>query len=376
MTSSLTDNGDLASQSSGTSAESASATQAPTLAPSASSTPSASAAPKKPKAPYIVPTELERPIQAQGGKIVWRYLIPITIIHLLAMLAFVPYFFSWTGLILGFIGITFFGSLGINLCYHRLLSHRSFKCKPWVEKTLVMIALCCMEDSPGRWVATHRMHHKESDTQPDPHSPLVSFFWSHIGWIVIQNRGLQNIMVYEKYARDILRQPFYFKLERNLTPIIVYVAHMLAFFAIPGGIAWAVTGSMWAGLQLGLSVVVWAVLLRTVIVWHITWSVNSLTHLFGYRSHETQDDSRNNWFVALVSNGEGWHNNHHASPSCASNWRRWWEFDLVYGFVLILEKLGLAWDVVHARPARVKAVGAGAEAVDAAALQDENEYPR
>ena len=122
------------------------------------------------------PARLPRPATTLGGKIVWRYAIPITTIHLLALTALIPWTFSWTGVILFVLGIYFYGSVGINLCYHRLLAHRSFKCKPWVERFLVLTALCCMEDAPGRWVATHRLHHKESDTQPDPHSPLVSFF--------------------------------------------------------------------------------------------------------------------------------------------------------------------------------------------------------
>jgi len=285
------------------------------------------------------------------GKIVWRYAVPITVIHVLALLVFVPWLFSWTGIILVIIGLYFYGSFGVNMGYHRLLAHRAFKCPTWVERSLVFIALCCMEDTPGRWVATHRMHHKLSDEVEDPHSPLVNFFWSHMGWLFVENRGLHNISTYERYARDILRQPFYLALERRLLPIWIYAAHAAIYFLA----GYAVGAWLWgaaAGLQFGLSLFVWGVLLRTVLVWHITWSVNSLSHLFGYRSYATREQSRNNWLVAMIAAGEGWHNNHHDEPTAASNWHRWWEIDLSYATIKTLEKLGLAHDVIPPRRVR------------------------
>jgi stearoyl-CoA desaturase (delta-9 desaturase) len=109
------------------------------------------------------------------------------------------------------------------------------------------------------------------------------------------------------------------------------------------------TWSPWGGLQLGLSWLVWGVFVRTVVVWHITWSVNSITHLWGYRSFDTPDDSRNNWLVGLLSNGEGWHNNHHAEPRCAAHGQRWWELDVSYWTIRVLERIGLASDVVKPR---------------------------
>jgi fatty-acid desaturase len=113
------------------------------------------------------------------------------------------------------------------------------------------------------------------------------------------------------------------------------------------------------GLQLGASWLVWGVYVRTVLVWHITWSVNSLTHLFGYRTYATDEDSRNNWLVAVLANGEGWHNNHHHDPASASVQHKWWEFDATYCMILVLEKLGLATDVIKPRHLR-KAVAAEA----------------
>ncbi|TWT88349.1 Fatty acid desaturase [Pseudobythopirellula maris] len=301
--------------------------------------------------PATSPAALARPAAA-SHQIAWRYAVPIVAIHALALLAFVPWLFSWTGLVLCLAGAYVYGGLGINIGYHRLLTHRSFRCPLWLERTCVVTAICCLEDAPASWVAAHRLHHRDSDEQPDPHSPLVSFFWSHIGWLLVKNPAVHSLGVYDRYARDVLRDPFYMWLQRGMNAMWVYAIHLLAHFLIGLGLGYLVAGTAMGGLQLGASLVVWAVLLRTVLVWHITWSVNSLTHLFGYRTYDTDENSRNNWFVALVSSGEGWHNNHHADQSSASNWRRWWEIDLIWLVILLWERLGLAWDVVRPRHQR------------------------
>ncbi len=329
------------------------------------------------RAPAAAAKSLRPPSMGQSqrtGRIVWDYLISIVVVHLLASLALLPWLFSWTGVVLLVAGTYFFGCVGINLCYHRLLAHRSFSCPFWLEKFFVIVALCCFQDAPARWVAAHRIHHNHADDEPDPHSPLVSFLWSHVGWMLVDNHGLNKISNYERYVRDMLRQPFYLTLERGFVPIGVYLAHAVLFFAVAFGVGcWIgpseaslaadADASRWmAGLQLGLSVLVWGVFLRTVVVWHITWSVNSLTHMFGYRNYDTDEESRNNWFVAILTSGEGWHNNHHADPAAASNRRRWWEFDLIYGVIRGLELLGLAKNVVRPRQQRSKVSAADAPA--------------
>ena len=298
----------------------------------------------------------------RAARILWNYAIVITAVHALALLALVPSLFSWTGLTLLIVGIYFYGGLGINMCYHRLLAHRSFSCPVWFERVLVLIALCCMQDAPARWVAAHRIHHNHADDEPDPHSPLVSFLWSHVGWMLVDRHGLNRISNYERYVRDLLRQPFYLQLERRLVPIAIYLGHALLYFLIGFAIAFwtwsapAVSGAaptrFDAAIQFGLSLLVWGVFVRTVIVWHITWSVNSLTHMFGYRNYDTGEESRNNWFVAVISSGEGWHNNHHADPASACNRRKWWELDLIYAMIRLLEMVGLAKNVVRPRHQR------------------------
>jgi stearoyl-CoA desaturase (delta-9 desaturase) len=136
------------------------------------------------------------------------------------------------------------------------------------------------------------------------------------------------------------------RLEKRLLWVWTYLAHALVFFLAGLGIGWWLTGEYLGGVQFGLSLLVWGVLVRTVAVWHITWSVNSITHLWDYRNYETGENSRNNWFVALISNGEGWHNNHHADQRSAAHGHRWWEFDVTYLTIRLLKRCHLAWDVV------------------------------
>jgi fatty-acid desaturase len=276
------------------------------------------------------------------GKIYWLYAIPIAGLHLVALLAFMPYFFSWTGLWVMLAGVFVFGQ-SITLCYHRLLAHKSAKVPKWFEHAMVVLALCSVEDTPGRWVATHRYHHVHSDEQNDPHSPLVAFLWAHVGWLLVYNPSTHNITTYQKYARDVLEDPFYLKLEKSSAWVWNYLVQAALYFAV---------GACFS-LEMGWSQLIWGVVVRTVIVWHITWSVNSLTHMFGYSSYGTDDHSPNNWFVALLTSGEGWHNNHHHDPASASNQHRWWEIDVTYYLIKMLEFIGIATEVTPPRHKRM-----------------------
>jgi fatty-acid desaturase len=300
------------------------------------------------------PARLARP-SAVTGRIVWRYAAPITVLHVLSLAVFWPWLFSWTGVVLWIAGMYFYGGLGINIAYHRMLTHRSFKAPLWLEHFFVFVALCCLEDAPGSWVATHRAHHHETDEQPDPHSPLVSFFWSHMGWLMVENRDVRCYSAYERYARDVLRDPFYMKLQRSMLPLWIYFAHALAYYFVGFVAGYLAFGGVLAGVQFGLSWLAWGAIFRTVCVWHISWTVNSLSHMFGYRNYETADHSRNNWLVALLTSGEGWHNNHHLDPASASNHHRWWELDLMWMIIRSLEMCGLVTDVVRPRHVRQRA---------------------
>jgi fatty-acid desaturase len=296
------------------------------------------------------------PLSVRPLRVNWTYATIIVGVHLLALIACVPYFFSWTGLLLMVLSIHLFGQ-GVTIGYHRLLTHRSFKTSKRVEHVFAVLGICCMEDSPVRWVTVHRMHHIHSDEIPDPHSPIVNFLWSHMGWLMFHNRATQSLAASDKYAKDLLRDPFYLFLEKHPFAQLLFVlaqwpVYFLAGFLTGWGLAgWGMDQTA-AGVQLGASWLVWGVLVRTVMVWHITWSVNSLSHMFGYQNYATGEHSKNNWLVALLTVGEGWHNNHHEDQVSASLQHRWWEIDISYYEIKLLERLGLAWDVVPPRHLR------------------------
>jgi len=273
--------------------------------------------------------------------------------HLLALLGCVPWLFSWSGLAWAVGGLYLFGTLGINIGYHRLLTHRAFACPRWLEHALSVLGACCWQGSPMSWVAIHRMHHQCSDEPGDPHSPRDSFFWSHMGWFLIYDPAIYSYATYDRYARDLFQDRFYKWLERPKVWRKLHGTQWTAFLGAGALVGTLSTGTLWGALQLGLSWLVWGVFVRTVAVWHITWSVNSITHIWGYRTFDTHDDSRNNWIVGLVSNGEGWHNNHHAEPRSAAHGQRWWELDVSYLTIRALQRVGLATDVV--KPRRLRA---------------------
>ncbi len=293
------------------------------------------------------PARSPMPAGVDRRKVHWEYAIPILVIHVLAVLVAVPWLFSWAGVAAMFLGVSVFGQLGIPIGYHRLLTHRSFRTPKWVERVMVTMALCNGQETPAKWVAWHRMHHSHSDEQEDPHSPRVNFFWSHFGWLIYQNAATTNYAFYQKYARDILEDPFYMYLEKHRwASVWIYLGHAVVYLAAALGLGYWLYGYETAALQFGLSLFVWGVLMRTVWVWHITWSVNSLTHLFGYRNYNTTDQSRNNWLVAALTGGEGWHNNHHHDQASACVQHRWWELDPNYYIIKGLERVGLASHIV------------------------------
>lgn len=286
--------------------------------------------------------KLSSPLGTQPSRVAWIDATGLTVIHLLALLAFIPWFFSWTGVAVAFVGLYVFGTLGISLCFHRLLTHRGCVCPKPLEHAFALLGVCCLQDTPARWVAIHRRHHEHADQQADPHSPLVDFLWAHIGWLATKNRDLTRLGLCSRYAKDILRDPFYARLERKKFWAGVVLASWFAFFAIGFAAELLAGGSLVDASQFGLSVLVWGVFARTVIVWHTTWLVNSVAHIWGYRNYETGESSRNNIVVGFLSNGEGWHNNHHADPRSARHGHLWWEVDVTWLTIRVLASCGLA----------------------------------
>jgi sn-1 stearoyl-lipid 9-desaturase len=300
--------------------------------------------------PFTAPERLSLPAGVKPFQLNWPYVFAIGAYHVAALVAFMPGYFSWSGFLVALLGTHICGLFGINLCYHRLLTHRALKCPKPLEHAMAIIAMSCLQETPARWVAIHRRHHQFADEQPDPHSPLASFFWSHIGWILVNQPELSRLEIYERYAKDILRDRFYLALERNNCLVWINLCQMPLFFGVGFVVAWLFGETPGSASQTGLSIMMFGVFVRTVLVWHITWAVNSVTHLWGYRNYETDEDSRNNILVGLISNGEGWHNNHHADPRSARHGLRWWELDNTYLTIRVLEWLGLASDVVTPSP--------------------------
>ena len=283
-------------------------------------------------------------------KIDWVAVLTIGSFHLLAMLAFLPWLFNWSSVWVMVVGVFVFGYLGINLCYHRLLTHKGLVCPKWIEHVFAVLAVCCMQDTPARWVGIHRWHHVKSDESDDPHTPLAGLAWGHVGWVFLKNDQVDRYAIYTRFAKDILRDPFYKKLETTARYPLIIIGSWGLFFSVGFVLELLWGGSFVEAIQFGFSLLIWGVFVRTVVVWHVTWSVNSLAHVFGYRNYDTADDSRNNWFVALLTLGEGWHNNHHADARSARHGHRWFEIDLTFSVIQLLERVGLASDVI--RPSR------------------------
>ncbi|GMV99365.1 MAG: stearoyl-CoA 9-desaturase [Candidatus Hydrogenedentota bacterium] len=267
----------------------------------------------------------------------WPTAIVIGLIHVAALAA--PFTFSWTGLILCLVLYYMSGGLGITLCYHRFLTHSSFKTYAPVKWFITTCAVLAFQGNPTSWVSAHRVHHKESDHEPDPHSPVVvNFLWGHILWLFWRQPGLATREEEQHYTKD---------LQRDAAVRFFDKSFLLINILFAAGLYGA--GYLIAGPAFGTSLLVWGFFLRIVLCWHGTWLVNSATHLWGYSNYTTDDNSKNNWWVALLSFGEGWHNNHHADQRSAAHGHKWWEFDLTYVTIRLLEKLGLAWDVVVPR---------------------------
>ncbi len=251
----------------------------------------------------------------------WKNVAMVTFFHLLAIPAF--FTFSWQNLAALLIGNWIVGSLGVGLGWHRLLTHRSFKAPKWLEYVLSTFATMSMQDSPDKWVATHRIHHAFVETEKDPHSTRFGFIWAQIGWVVWGTAQDHDQATMKRYVPDLLKDKGHVLISRlYILPIIVSA---FILFAIGG----------W-------TMVVWGVFARVVVGWHTTWFVNSLSHIYGSRPHETTDYSTNNWFVALLTFGEGWHNNHHAFPTSARHGLQWYQFDMNWIAIRILEKVGWA----------------------------------
>ena len=265
-----------------------------------------------------------RAAKAKDDGINWVTASVMVIFHVLAVVAL--FFFTWTGFFVAIFLWWLSTSVGIGMGYHRLLTHRGYKIPRWLEYCLTVCATLALEGGPIFWVATHRIHHQFSDQDGDPHSPVEGTWWAHMGWILVGKSMHHDTSTLARYVPDLAKDKFYVWITKyHYVPLIAVGVILLA-----------------AG---GWPVVLWGIFLRTVVGLQTTWLVNSATHSWGTRRYKTRDLSTNSLWVALLTWGEGWHNNHHAHPTSARHGLKWYEIDFNWYGIWMLNKLGLARDL-------------------------------
>ncbi len=255
------------------------------------------------------------------GAIQWNTTIFMIIFHACAFISL--FMINWKVWPLTILLWWVSGSLGIGMGFHRLLTHRGYKTPKAVEYFLTFCGLLALEGGAINWVVTHRIHHSKTDLPGDPHSPRDGGWWAHMGWILTGTAQQHDDETMQRYAPDLMKDPVHVWMNRlYFVPLILSGAALLAI----GG---------WPMMFVG-------VFLRVTVGLHFTWLVNSATHMWGTRRFVTRDDSTNSWWVALLTFGEGWHNNHHAYPRAAKHGLRWYEIDFNWYGIRMLQMLGLA----------------------------------
>ena len=267
----------------------------------------------------------------------------MAIFHIGAIAAL--FFWSWQAFVVTLFLWWVSGSLGIGMGYHRLLTHRGFKTPKAVEYFLTLCGTLALEGGAINWVATHRIHHAHTDTDGDPHTPRDGRWWAHIGWILVGTAQQHDEETLRRYAPDLMKDRVHVWLNRLYFVPLTLLG--IALFALGG----------W-------SMLLWGIFLRVTFGLHATWLVNSATHLWGTQRFQTGDDSRNSWWVALLTFGEGWHNNHHAHPTSAKHGLKWYELDVNWWGIRTLQLLRLAKSVKIMRLGEAPATAAAQPARD------------
>lgn len=276
---------------------------------------------------------------AAWGQVNWTNIVWWSVFQ--AGVVFAPFTFTWSGLTICVV-LYFVSALGVSAGYHRLLTHRSFRTSRAMEYLLTTLGCVANQGGPIQWVATHRIHHRHSDKEGDPHSPRDGWWWAHIIWWMPFSDECDDPARYERFAVDLVKDRYYRFLQRYQIVFPLALAVLLYF----GGEAWGGDGFSW---------IVWGMFVRTTTLYHAIWFVNSAAHCWGYRTYPTRDRSTNVWWVALVAMGEGWHNNHHAFPRSARHGLRWWEVDFTYYSLCVMKVFGLVWQIHVPHKAEVHA---------------------
>ncbi len=247
-------------------------------------------------------------------------------IHLLTAVALIPKFWSLQAFIAFLILYWVTACLGVTLGYHRLLSHRAFRVPKWLERFFATCGALSCQHGPIDWVGLHRHHHTFSDTDADHHNSNKGFWWSHMGWMFEPIPAMKAVA---RLSGDLYRDPYYRWLNKNFLLLQIPLGAMLFWIGTLSGVG-------------GWSMVLWGIPLRLVFVYHVTWLVNSATHCWGSVIYESGDSSKNNPWVAALTFGEGWHNNHHAFPNSALQGLQPGQIDLTWQHIRFLRFLGLA----------------------------------
>ncbi len=267
-------------------------------------------------------------------RIEWLRCLPFLLLHV-ACIAVFWVGWSWTAVAIALVTL-FLRVFGLTGFYHRYFSHRAFKTSRWFQFVGAVLGSASVQRGPLWWAAHHRSHHHEADTARDPHSPVQhGFFWSHMAWFMTSKHFGTN----ERLVRDWSKYPELRFLNRY--EIVVPLCFALALFGLGEGMGILAPSLGTSGWQ----VLVWGFFLSTVALHHLTFSVNSFAHRFGTRTFPTKDESRNNFVLALLTFGEGWHNNHHHYPTSARQGFRWWQIDITYYLLVLLSWIGLVWDL-------------------------------
>jgi len=258
----------------------------------------------------------------------WTNTVVLALLHIGSIAAL--FMFSWSNLAVFLFLLWFATGLGISMGYHRLHTHRSYRVPLALEYFFAICGTLTLEGGPIFWVAIHRIHHQKSDQAGDPHSPREGAWWSHMGWILVGDAKHNNTRLLAKYAPDLAKHRFYVWLnDYHWIPSVLLGLVLLAVGGLP--------------------MFLWGGCLRIIVGLHVTWLVNSATHMWGSRRFATRDDSRNTWWVALLTFGEGWHNNHHAHPTSARQGLAWYEFDPSWLSIKALKWLGIARSIKVAK---------------------------
>jgi len=291
-------------------------------------------APRSKRADELADREIAKREERYPNGINYYVMGWIVILHIGALAA--PFFFSWQGLVVAFVMHWITGGIGICLGYHRMFTHSSFRTSKPIEWAIGVIGGLAGEGCLINWVADHRKHHAHSDQEEDPHSPREGLGWSHILWLAYKYTPEALEAHHRRWAPDLMKDRVLMAISNLFLPL------QIACGLITFGLGYWLGG----GWYMGLSLLTWGVFVRMVVLMHCTWFVNSASHAWGYINYKTTDDSKNNWWVALITYGEGWHNNHHAYPRMANHGHRWWEFDATFNAIRLMKVCGLVWDVV------------------------------